>query len=113
VIVIVIFYSTWNLFRDSLYLTLDGVPKGINFSDVISEIKKVEGVTDVHHLHIWAISTSQSAMTAHILIPANTGMEQQNLIKNKIKHELEHVNIYHATLEFETKDENCRDNHII
>jgi len=109
VIVLVIFYSTWNLFKDSLSLTLDGVPKGIQLDDVISEIKEVEGVIDVHHLHVWAISTSQNAMTAHILIPLNTGMEQQNLIKNKIKHELEHVNIQHATLEFETEDENCVD----
>ena len=113
VIVLVIFYSTWNLFKDSLSLTLDGVPKGIQLDDVISEIKEVEGVLDVHHLHVWAISTSQNAMTAHILIPLNTGMEQQNLIKNKIKHELEHVNIQHATLEFETEDENCTDTNAV
>ena len=113
VIVVVIFYSTWNLFKDSLSLTLDGVPKGIQLDEVISEIKEVEGVLDVHHLHVWAISTSQNAMTAHILIPPNTGMEQQNLIKNKIKHELEHVNIHHATLEFETEDENCVDTNTI
>lgn len=113
VIVVVIFYSTWNLFKDSLSLTLDGVPKGINVNEVVSEIKEVEGVLDVHHLHVWAISTLQNAMTAHIIIPPNTGMEQQNLIKNKIKYELEHVNIHHATLEFETEDENCTDMNII
>lgn len=108
-IVLVIFYSTWNLFKDSLSLTLDGVPKGINVNEVIAEMKEVEGVLDVHHLHVWAISTSLNAMTAHILIPPSIGLEQQNLIKNKIKHELEHVNIHHATLEFETEDENCSD----
>ncbi len=108
-IVIVIFYSTWKLFKDSLYLTLDGVPKGIDLQKVISEIKEVEGVLDVHHLHVWAISTSQNAMTAHILIHPNTGMEQLNRIKKNIKQELGHVNIQHATLEFETEDENCDD----
>ena len=113
IIVIVIFYSTWNLFKDSLSLTLDGVPKGINFNEVISEIKEVDGVFDVHHLHIWAISTSQNAMTAHIIIPANTPMEKQNKIKQQIKQELEHVNIQHATLEFETEDENCVDKNSI
>lgn len=113
VIVLVIFYSTWNLFKDSLSLTLDGVPKGIKFNEVVSEIKEVDGVIDVHHLHVWAISTSQNAMTAHVLIPPNTTLEKQNLIKNKIKHELEHVNIHHATLEFETEDENCEDTNII
>ncbi|MDD3877762.1 MAG: cation diffusion facilitator family transporter [Bacteroidales bacterium] len=109
IIVLVIFYSTWNLFKDSLSLTLDGVPKGIDFNDVISEIKEVEGVIDVHHLHIWAISTSQNAITAHVLIHPNTGMEKLNKIKKKIKQELEHVNIQHVTLEFETEDDKCCD----
>ena len=113
IIVIVIFYSTWNLFKDSLSLTLDGVPKGIDFNEVISEIKEVEGVLDVHHLHVWAISTSQNAMTAHIIIHPNMGIEKLNLIKKNIKHELEHVNIQHATLEFETEDENCIDTNSI
>ena len=109
IIVAVIFYSTWNLFKDSLSLTLDGVPKGIDLQKVIAEIKEVEGVIDVHHLHVWAISTSQNAMTAHIIIPTNTGMEQLNILKKNIKQELEHFNIQHATLEFEAEDEICGD----
>jgi cobalt-zinc-cadmium efflux system protein len=109
VIVAVIFYSTWNLFRDSLSLTLDGVPKGIDLNKVISEIKEVEGVIDVHHLHVWAISTSQNAMTAHVIIHPDNGMEQLNILKTNIKHELEHVNIHHATIEFETEEEDCKD----
>jgi cobalt-zinc-cadmium efflux system protein len=113
VIVLVIFYSTWNLFKDSLSLTLDGVPKGIDLNEVLSEIKEVEGVLDVHHLHVWAISTSQNAMTAHIIIHSNTELEQLNLIKKNIKHELEHVNIHHATLEFETELEDCNDTNLI
>jgi cobalt-zinc-cadmium efflux system protein len=109
VIVAVIFYSTWNLFRDSLSLTLDGVPKGIDLNKVISEIKEVDGVIDVHHLHVWAISTSQNAMTAHVIIHPENGMEQLNILKTNIKHELEHVNIHHATIEFETEEEDCKD----
>ena len=112
-IVVVIFYSTWNLFKDSLLLTLDGVPKGININEVIDEIKEVEGVLDVHHLHVWAISTSQNAMTAHIIVHPEIGIEQLDLLKKNIKHELEHVHIHHATLEFETEDENCNDTHTI
>lgn len=109
VIVLTIFYSTWNLFRDSLYLTLDGVPKSIIVKEVLSEIREVKDVIDVHHLHIWAISTSQNALTAHIVISPNICMEDQNKIKYKIRHRLEHVNIDHTTLEFETEDENCTD----
>ncbi|MDP4290671.1 MAG: cation diffusion facilitator family transporter [Bacteroidota bacterium] len=108
-IVIVIFYSTWHLFSDSLSLTLDGVPKGIDINEVIAEIKEVEGVLDVHHMHVWAISTFQNALTAHVIIHASVGMEQLDLLKKMIKHKLEHINIHHATLEFESEDENCTD----
>jgi len=113
VIVVVIFYSTWNLFKDSLSLTLDGVPKGIDLNAVVSEIKEVDGVIDVHHLHIWAISTSQNAMTAHVIIQPDISIENQNNLKKNIKHKLENVNIQHATLEFETEDENCTDTNAI
>jgi len=113
VIVLVILYSTWYLFKDSLVLTLDGVPKGIDFNKVVSEIKELEGVLDMHHLHVWAISTSQNALTAHILIHPKTHMEQLNRIKLNIKHKLEHLNIQHATLEFETADDKCCDTNSI
>jgi len=113
VIVAVIFYSTWNLFKDSLSLTLDGVPKGIDLQKVMTKIRKVEGVLDVHHMHVWAISTSQNAMTAHIIIRSTSDMEQMNSLKNTIKKELMLVNIHHATLEFETEDDPCKDHHVI
>jgi len=109
VIVAVIFYSTWNLFKDSLSLTLDGVPRGVDLNKVFTEIKELEGVLDVHHLHVWAISTSQNAMTAHVIIRPDSGMEHLNDLKKKIKQGLERVNIQHATIEFETEDENCTD----
>lgn len=108
VIVIVIFYSTWNLFKDSLFLTLDGVPKGIEIEKVIDEIKEIEEVIDVHHLHVWAMSTSQNALTAHVIVKQENFPQLEN-IKKQIKHELEHVNIQHATLEFETENETCED----
>lgn len=111
VIVVVIFYSTWSLFRDSLSLTLDGVPKGIDINHVISEIKTVEGVIDVHHLHVWAMSTTQNAMTVHVIIHHDNGMEQLNNFKINIKHKLELVNIHHATIEFESEADHCTDLH--
>jgi cobalt-zinc-cadmium efflux system protein len=52
-------------------------------------------------------------MTAHIIVHPNTELEQLNQIKKNIKHELEHVNIQHATLEFETESENCTDTNSI
>jgi cobalt-zinc-cadmium efflux system protein len=69
VIVAVILVSTWGLLRDSVHLSLDGVPAGVNSAAVLSFLAGQRGVTDVHDLHIWALSTTSVAMTAHLVVP--------------------------------------------
>ena len=105
VIAAVIIYSTWNLLHDSIRLSLDGVPVNINRDEVEQLIRSVKGVKDVHHLHIWAISTTETALTAHIVIDSD--MDQMEEIKHEVKHVLEHHEIGHATLEFETPKVAC------
>ena len=68
-IVAVILASTWRLLRDSVHLSLDGVPAGVNSTDVLSYLARQRGVTDVHDLHIWALSTTSVALTAHLVVP--------------------------------------------
>ncbi len=68
-IVAVILVSTWGLLRDSVHLSLDGVPAGVNSSAVLSYLAGQRGVTDVHDLHIWALSTTSVALTAHLVVP--------------------------------------------
>lgn len=100
----IIVYSTWGLLRDSLRLSLDGVPAGMKTEEVEKRIGSVSGVTDVHHLHIWPISTTETALTAHILIDNPLMMEP---IKQEIKEKLAHAGIQHVTLEFETAGACC------
>lgn len=104
-IAIVILISTAGLLHDSLRLSLDGVPAGI-FPDKIRELilKSEPDVKDVHHIHIWAISTTENALTAHIVVRNPQDIEQ---VKHRIKHLLEHENIGHATLEIELPEEKC------
>lgn len=99
VIAIVIIVSTWGLLRDSLRLSLDGVPAGTDIGKVEKAIYSVEGVKAVHHLHVWAISTAETALTAHISIDNLANMEH---IKQEIKLALQQAKVQHATLEFET-----------
>lgn len=108
VIAAVIIYSTWSLLHDSIRLSLDGVPVNINRDEIDKLIRSVKGVKDVHHMHIWAISTTETALTAHIVIDSD--MNQMEEIKHEIKHLLEHKEISHATLEFETPNVACEHN---
>ncbi len=103
VIVAVIFYSTWNLFKESLSLTMDGVPNGINLSNVSSLFLSVDGVKSVYHIHIWALSTTQNAITAQVVVDSNLDLEGQNMIRQKIKELLNKENIQHITLEISTE----------
>ena len=104
IIAIVILISTWDLLHDSIRLSLDGVPVGIDSEKVKELISQIPGVKDIHHMHIWAISTTENALTAHIVIDNLNNMES---LKHEIKHTLEHCNIHHATLEFENRKEHC------
>lgn len=109
IIVLVIFFSTWHLFKDSINLSIDGVPKGIDIDKIKTEIINITNVKDIHHLHIWAISTTENALTAHIIIDDELNMYDIAKLKEEIKHKLIHENISHSTLEFEIEDEHCDD----
>jgi cobalt-zinc-cadmium efflux system protein len=106
-VALVIVYSTWSLLSDSLRLSLDAVPQGIDLRAVKSAIEKIAGVQDFHHIHIWALSTTENALTGHVVLKREIGIESQEKIKNEIKHQLLHLNIQHATLETETETQAC------
>ena len=109
VIAAVILLSTWQLLKDSLRLSLDGVPDGIDLKQVKQKIARMAGIQDMHHIHIWALSTNENAMTAHLVVDKNTDMAAIEKIKHNVKHELEHLNIKHATLEIETSNVQCEE----
>lgn len=94
----IIVYSTWGLLRGSIRLSLDGVPANIDKEKIEQLMRSVKGVEDIHHLHIWAISTTETALTAHVVISSPSAMEN---IKEVLKHKLSEKGVSHATLEFE------------
>lgn len=96
IIGIVILYGTWNLFRKTLRLSLDGVPHEISMNDVYSKIENIDGVLEVNNVHIWAISTTRNACTIEVKLNAQSESEQ---IKKLIKEELKQFRIQHSTIE--------------
>ena len=103
-IAVIIIVSTWGLLHDSLRLSLDGVPVGIDTQQIQQLIVEQPGVESCHHLHIWAISTTETALTAHVVID---NMEKMEEIKHLIKSRLDEAGIHHATLEFECIGVSC------
>jgi cobalt-zinc-cadmium efflux system protein len=93
-------YGTWDLLTGSLNLALDGVPPGINLKSVESYLAQLPGVIGVHDLHIWGMSTTETALTAHLVIPDGY---PGDAFLDEICHDLqEKFAIAHSTLQVET-----------
>ena len=108
IVAFVIIGGTWSLVKDTLKLSLNGVPSDIDLNKVREEILESPEVMSIHHLHVWAISTTENALTAHIVLRQELDFQNINTLKRSIKHHLEHVNVNHATLEFEVSND-CTD----
>ena len=100
----VIVWSTWGLLRDSLRLSLDGVPAGIDYDEVFRTVASQPGVSGVHPLHVWALSTTENALTAHVAVHDLQRMPQ---LKEALRARLRELGIDHATLEFESDVQPC------
>ncbi|HUP27490.1 MAG TPA: cation diffusion facilitator family transporter [Chloroflexia bacterium] len=102
-IVLVIFMGTWGLLRDSVNLALDAVPAGINSADVEDYLKSIPQVADVHDLHIWAMSTTETALTAHLIV-RDPQQVDDGMLKRAIDDMQEMFGIEHSTLQVESGD---------
>lgn len=101
VISVVIFWSTWKLLNDSTKLSLDGVPESINADEVKKYLLNLDETCDIHDLHIWAISTTEIALTVHLIV--NENLSNDKLLE-KINHDLDHqFKISHTTIQLEVE----------
>ncbi|MBY6218586.1 cation diffusion facilitator family transporter [Qipengyuania aquimaris] len=105
-IVAVIAWGTWGLLKDSVAMSLLGVPKGISESGVRSYLAGLEGVSEIHELHIWPMSTTETALTAHLIMP---GGHPGDTFLKQVGDELEQKHrIGHATIQIEQSRIHCR-----
>ncbi|MFC4171869.1 cation diffusion facilitator family transporter [Microvirga sp. GCM10011540] len=95
----VIVWSTWDLLRQSLTLSLHGVPQGIAVAEVRRFLAELPGVARVHHLHIWAMSTTETALTVHLAMP--DGHPGDRFLADVQRELQEHFGIGHATIQIE------------
>ena len=105
IIVAVIAWGTWGLLKDSVAMSLLAVPKGISEKAVRGYLASLDGVSEVHDLHIWPMSTTETALTAHLVMP---GGHPGDAFLREAAHELEHHHrINHATIQVETTSKQC------
>lgn len=99
VVSVVILVGTWGLLRDATGFALDAVPPGIDQGKVASFLRNLPGVAEVHDLHIWGMSTTETALTAHLVRP--DAALDDDLLHDACEELHEHFGISHATLQVE------------
>ena len=97
IIAAVIVWGTWSLFRQSLHLLFDGVPEGVDLHAVHSLLQDLPGVAQVHDLHVWAMGTNETALTAHLVMPAGGG--DDTFLQHATDELHAHFEIRHVTLQ--------------
>lgn len=105
-IAVVILYSTWSLLKESFNLLLDSVPANIDVENIQGELGKIEGVSDIHHIHIWAIGTQENAATLHVVVD---DIMELGSVREAIRGRLKELGIAHSTIEIEPKGYCCSD----
>lgn len=104
VIALLIAVGSYKMLRESLCLAFDGVPHGIEPDKIIAAISSVQGVRSVHHLHIWALSTTEVAMTVHVVVETNSEIDG---VIHDVRHLVAGMGIAHSTIEAETAALHC------
>ena len=105
-VAVYIFIHAFSHLKEALDLFLVKIPEGINIDEIKHHLLEIDGVLDVHHIHIWSMDGNRNYATMHIVTTANH-LE----VKNAVKEELKEHGIIHATLELESQDEHCEDKH--
>ncbi len=103
----VIFVGTWGLLRDSLNYAMDAVPKGVDITEVRRYLTGLDRVNYIHDLHVWPLSTTEIALTVHLVV--NDDLLDNRFVKNIAQHLHDHFGIVHSTIQVEscTGDSHC------
>ncbi len=102
IVAIIIVWGTWSLLKDSITLAIDGVPSNINAKAVETYLRSLPNIIDLHDLHIWAMSTTETALTVHLV---SNGIQHSDQFLNTIAQQLkQRFHIGHSTFQIEQKN---------
>jgi cobalt-zinc-cadmium efflux system protein len=108
-VALIILWGTWGLLAESAAMTMAGVPRGIDSVQVGRALERLPGVKAIHHLHIWSISTTETALTVHLV--AEEGVDRDRLIRQSNAYVHDMFGISHSTIQVESAamdhDEDC------
>lgn len=106
-IAIFVLYNVLKNVRQSLRIILQGIPEEVDIQEISDFLKQNKQIKDIHDLHIWSIDGTYNVLTVHVVLCKVLTLEEISTLKNEIRESLIQKSIQHATIEFETSDEEC------
>lgn len=102
-----VLYNVFKNIRQSLHIILQGIPLDLDISNITNQLQLFDGVNNVHDLHIWSVDGIYNVLTVHVVVNNTLDMEKLAELKISLRHTLKQNGIEHATIEFESSDEDC------
>ena len=112
IVAVLVLRSGYYVTKASLHVLMEGVPSNVDIKDVIKTIKQEKEIAGVHDLHIWSITSGLNALSCHVVVDDKMTIAESERLQRKIEHNLNHQNIQHVTIQFETID-HLHDNSIL
>jgi len=104
IVAILVLISGARVAKDAVHVLMEGVPKSVNIKDIINTIESVEGIVNIHDLHIWSITSGKNALSCHAVVSDHLSVKDCQKILMKIEEKLKHQGINHTTIQMETDE---------
>lgn len=103
-VAVLVLISGWRVTKEAIHVLMEGTPKNIDLDQVASTIKAVPGVSGIHDLHVWSITSGRNAMSGHVVIKDHISFKESQTILREIEQALAELKIGHVTVQLETQD---------
>jgi cobalt-zinc-cadmium efflux system protein len=107
IIALFVLYNAFKNLRQSFHIIFQGIPTELNFGEITKQLEQLNGIEAVHDLHVWSVDGNYNVLTVHIVLSGSLEMDKNTELKKTIRDLLKEIGIQHATIEFETTNEQC------
>lgn len=112
VVAVLVLTSGWRVTKEAVHVLMEGTPRNVDLDEVVGAIKNINGVVDIHDLHVWSITSGQNSLSGHVVIEEGTTFEECQQLLRRIEAILADLKIGHVTIQMENK-EHPHDNNLI
>ncbi|MCG1010556.1 cation transporter [Salinicoccus sp. ID82-1] len=103
IVATLVLISGWNVSKDAVHILMEGTPSNVDIKRIVETMKEEEGVTDVHDLHIWSISSGLNALSCHVTVDGSRTVRECQKLLQSLEERLEDKNIHHVTIQMENE----------